>query len=149
LADRFNLSPLRTQRTQRFSIILSAISALSAVNLSYNIKLVDQSGMSKKVLILVFIWIVLFSLAFILPRFIEPSGDGFTRGLNRLPAAFGLHCLGFLVALFTAALSYRARAAIKKWLLVVGFGPLVADLLLFMVLLFGLLAALLSAQLSG
>ena len=83
-----------------------------------------------KILMLVLLWIVIFILAFVAPRFIEPTGSGFTRGTNRLPALMGLHCVAFLVALVTAALSYRSRAELGKWLLAVGFVPLAVDLLL-------------------
>jgi hypothetical protein len=96
-----------------------------------------------KILILVLVWIILLRLAFSLPRLIEPAGDGFTRGLNRLPAILGLHGLGLVVAVVTAVLSYRARAGLKKWLLLAGFGPLVIEILLVMLLLLSLLAALL------
>lgn len=94
-----------------------------------------------KILILILIWIILFSLSFVIPRLIEPNGDGFTRGLNRLPAVIGLQGLGFLVAVLAAILSYRSRAGIKKWLLVAGFVPVVVDLLLGMLLLLLLLGA--------
>ncbi len=83
-----------------------------------------------KILSLGLTWIVLFSLAFVVPRLIEPTGSGFTRGMNRLPVIFGLHCLSFIVALITAALTYRSKAEIGKWLVVVGFAPLVFSLLL-------------------
>ncbi len=83
-----------------------------------------------RVLSLGLTWIVLFSLAFVVPRFIEPTGSGFTRGTNRLPVVFGLHCLSFIVALITAVLTYRSKAEIDKWLVVVGFTPLILSLLL-------------------
>jgi hypothetical protein len=83
-----------------------------------------------KILGLVLFWAVIFGMAFIVPRFIEPTGSGFTRGTNRLPAVLGLHCFGFLVALFTAGLTLRSKAEITKWLLFTGFMPLVIYLLL-------------------
>jgi hypothetical protein len=83
-----------------------------------------------KILGLVGIWVVIFISAFVVPRFIEPTGSGFTRGMNRLPFVFGLHGLGFLVALFTAGLSYSSRAKIAKWLFITGFIPISIDVLL-------------------
>ena len=83
-----------------------------------------------KILILVLAWTAIFILAFLAPRFIAPTGSGFTRGLNRLPALMGLHCVALLVAILTAALSYRSRVELAKWLLAVGFVPLAVDVLL-------------------
>lgn len=83
-----------------------------------------------KILGLVLFWAIIFGMAFIVPRFIEPTGDGFTRGINRLPALLGLHCLGLIIAIFTAGLTVRTRKEIAKWLLFAGFAPLAIDLLL-------------------
>jgi hypothetical protein len=66
---------------------------------------------------------------FIAPRFTDP-----THGLNQLPAIFGLFCLAFLVAVFTAVLGYQSRAEIGKWHLLIGFIPLTVDLLLIILL---------------
>jgi hypothetical protein len=87
-----------------------------------------------KILIFALIWAVVLSLAFIIPRSIEPTGDGFTRGANRLPATLGLHCLSFLLALFIAGWSYRTRADIDTWLLMAGFAPLLISILAVMLL---------------
>ncbi len=83
-----------------------------------------------KILILVAVWAMMFTLAFIVPRLIEPTGDGFTRGMNRLPAAIGLQCLAFCVAAVTAGLSFTTREELAKWILVTGFIPLVIQILL-------------------
>ncbi|GAB4435931.1 MAG: hypothetical protein Kow0031_17670 [Anaerolineae bacterium] len=83
-----------------------------------------------KILVMVLAWAMIFAAGFILPRFIEPTGDGFTRGLNRLPYFFALHCLGLMVALLSAAISLRSKAEIAVWLLVTGFVPLAAYALL-------------------
>jgi hypothetical protein len=82
-----------------------------------------------KILTLVLIWIVILGLIFIAPRFTDP-----THGLNQLPTIFGLFCLAFLVAVFTAVFGYRSRAEIGKWLLLIGFIPLAVDLLLIILL---------------
>jgi hypothetical protein len=89
-----------------------------------------QPGESMKIIAMVLVWGVVFAAGFILPRFIEPTGDGFTRGLNRLPYFFTLHCLGFIVAVVTAALSFNSRAELSKWLQFTGFVPLLAYFLL-------------------
>ena len=85
---------------------------------------------SLKIILLVLLWGVVFVLSFVLPRFIEPTGSGFTRGMNRLPALFGLQCLALLVAIGTAALGYRSRAELSRLLLAAGFFPLALHLLL-------------------
>lgn len=83
-----------------------------------------------KIIVLVLVWLVVFIAAFAVPRFIEPTGSGFTRGMNRLPALAGLHCLGLILALGSAGLAFRTRVEIAKWLVVTGFVPLAVDLLL-------------------
>jgi hypothetical protein len=82
-----------------------------------------------KILLLVLVWLVIFVAGFLAPRLVEPTGSGFTRGINRLPYFMGLHCVGFIIAAVTAALSYNSRAELAKWLLITGFGPLVVYIL--------------------
>ncbi len=98
-----------------------------------------------KILILVVVWFVITILAFSVPQFIAPTASGFTRGMNRLPIIMALHCLAFLIALFTAGLGYRSRAEIKIWLLTVGFIPLGLDLLLFALVIIVVLGAIVTA----
>ena len=62
---------------------------------------------SRTVLFLLFAWVILFALSFILPRTVEATGDGFTRGLNRLSIFFGWQIAAFVVAILTALLSWR------------------------------------------
>ena len=83
-----------------------------------------------KILILVAVWAVIFALGFVVPQLIPATGDSFTRGMNRLPAAIGLQCLGFCVAVVTAGLSFATRKELAKWLLVTGFIPLAVEILL-------------------
>ena len=97
-----------------------------------------------KILGSVILWLVIFIAAFVVPRFIEPTGSGFTRGTNRLPIVFGLHCLGFIFALFSAGLTYKSQREITKWLLVVGFTPITVDILLIVLLVLFFVGALIS-----
>lgn len=101
-----------------------------------------------KILGLVILWLVIFIAAFVVPRFIEPTGSGFTRGMNRLPVLFGLQCLGFILALLTAGLTYSGRAKIAKWLLVAGFVPITIDVLLVVLLVLFYIGAIISGMVS-
>ncbi|MEW5958942.1 MAG: hypothetical protein AB1801_14515 [Chloroflexota bacterium] len=101
-----------------------------------------------KILGLGILWLVIFLAAFVVPRFIEPTGSGFTRGMNRLPLLFGLHCFGFILALFTAGLTYSSRAKIAKWLLGVGFAPITIDVLLIVLLVLFYVGTIISGMVS-
>jgi hypothetical protein len=87
-----------------------------------------------KILGLAILWLVVFIAAFVIPRFIEPTGSGFTRGMNRLPFVFGLHFFGLILALISAGITYSSRAKITRWLLVVGLAPITIDVLLVILL---------------
>lgn len=100
-----------------------------------------------KILGLVIIWLVIFGLAFVAPRLIEPTGSGFTRGLNRLPAFFGMHCLSFILAIGTAIFTFRTRSDLTKFLLISGFTPLAINLLFVVVVVGIYLAAMVDAML--
>lgn len=80
--------------------------------------------MVKKILGLVLFWLLIFVAAFVVPRFIEPTGSGFTRGYNRMPLVFGFQCFGVLLALIAAGLTYKNRTKITKGMIVTGFAPL-------------------------
>lgn len=101
-----------------------------------------------KILGLAILWLVTFITAFILPRFIEPTGSGFTRGMNRLPVLIGLHCLGFILALFTAGMTHRNRAEIARWLLLTGFAPITIDILLIVILVIFYVGAIISGMVN-
>lgn len=83
-----------------------------------------------KILILVAVWALFFVSGFVVPRFIPPTGEMFTRGLNRLPAIIGLQCLAFGMAVVTAGLSFATRKELARWMLVTGFVPLAIEILL-------------------
>jgi hypothetical protein len=85
---------------------------------------------------------------FVVPRFIEATGSGFTRGTNRLPVLFGLYCFGFILALFTAGLTYNSRAKITKWMLVIGFTPITIDILLILLLMLFYIGTIISGMVN-
>ena len=95
--------------------------------------------MSGRVLGLVVTWIVLIGLLVAAPRLIPATGDGFTRGANRLPLVLALHALAFVVAVASAALSYRARAELNSQMLRIGFMPLSTSLVLLVLVFIALL----------
>ena len=76
-----------------------------------------------KILGMVFVWALIFVAAFIVPRFIEPTGSGFTRGMNRMPVILGMHCVGFVVAVLIAVYTTHSMSKLAKWLFVTGFAP--------------------------
>ncbi|MDM8529861.1 hypothetical protein QUF63_01720 [Anaerolineales bacterium HSG25] len=94
-----------------------------------------------KTFILTIVWLIITVLAFSVPLFIDPTGTGFTRGTNRLPLIMALHGLAFLVALFSAGSSYRARSETKGWLVALGFVPLGLELLFVILIVLVLLGA--------
>lgn len=56
----------------------------------------------KSAIIFLGIWLVLFALAFVAPRFVAATGDGFTRGLNRIGIFFLWHFAALVVAVAAA-----------------------------------------------
>jgi hypothetical protein len=58
-------------------------------------------------------WIVVFAASFIVPIFIEPTGELYMRGLNRLSYWLWLQVAAFVLAVAAAALAYVRRADIS------------------------------------
>ena len=58
-------------------------------------------------------WIVLFAASFIVPMFIEPTGELYMRGLNRLSYWLWLQLAALVLAIAAAALAYVRRAEIS------------------------------------
>lgn len=86
--------------------------------------------MATRIIGAVALWVVVTGAALLVPRLIPATGDGFTRGANRLPVALALHGAALLVALVTAGISWRARAELGRTLLLAGLAPLLLDALL-------------------
>ncbi len=62
-----------------------------------------------------FLWVFVFAMAFVAPRLIEATGDGFTRGMNRL-GAFLLWQLGaFAISVFLAVFTWTVLKP-KRWI---------------------------------
>jgi len=73
-------------------------------------------------------WAVVWGASWILPWQLEATGDGFTRGMNRVAAFFGLQLAALLPALI--ALSLRGRLAPGTWPRRLSLVPLAAFALL-------------------
>lgn len=72
----------------------------------------------RAVLLFFSLWLVCSILTYLHPIFIEPTGDGFTRGLNRLGAALGWQAAASLFALlaFLAGVGKLASKPLLKWI---------------------------------
>ena len=86
----------------------------------------DEStqGPARTIVVLVVVALVAVIASFIAPRFIAPTGDGFTRGLNRLPLFFGLQLLGFLAGLTSAVITANNKARLSSTMRRLGYVPL-------------------------
>lgn len=69
--------------------------------------------MRKPAYFLLLLWLVLFVAAFVAPRFVAPTGDGFTRGLNRLGLFFIWHLAAFLVAIIAAVMGWLKYKGVR------------------------------------
>ena len=63
------------------------------------------------------LWLICSVLTYVHPIFIEPTGDGFTRGLNRLGAALGWQAAASLFALlaFVTGVGKLSSNLLLKW----------------------------------
>lgn len=66
---------------------------------------------------LLILWALAYAASFIIPVMTEPSGDGFTRGMNRITAFFGWQMIAGLFGL-TVWYFGRTEAAsrVESWL---------------------------------
>ncbi|HCR31617.1 MAG TPA: hypothetical protein DIV79_16560 [Opitutae bacterium] len=64
------------------------------------------------------LWLLCSVLTYVHPIFIEPTGDGFTRGLNRLGAALGWQAAASLFALlaFVTGVGKLSSKLLLKWI---------------------------------
>jgi len=66
---------------------------------------------------LLILWALIWIASILIPVFQEPTGDSFTRGLNRIGTFFGLQILAALVGLVLLAL--RPKQGPYRWLTLV------------------------------
>ncbi|MEM7571146.1 MAG: hypothetical protein AAF337_15250 [Pseudomonadota bacterium] len=63
-----------------------------------------------------FLWLCVFVYSFFSVMGVEPTGEGFTRGLNRLMIFFGWHVAALVGAIAVLMVGWRVESAGLKWL---------------------------------
>jgi len=102
-----------------------------------------EANRTNLIKVLFAIWSALQILAMAYPALTAPTGDGFTRGLNRITAFFGFQGVAGILAITLAIQSFQHRTKLSRiWRIFAAVPITVAALLLLAVL--GLI---LSAQL--
>jgi len=76
------------------------------------------------------VWLVLFLLSFVLMQLAEPSGSGFTRGLNRIASFLSWQSAAFVAAMVLAWLTRRAVDRGVANVKLVGYLPLAVSVFL-------------------
>ena len=61
------------------------------------------------------VWIILFVVSIAIPVATEKTGDGFTRGINRVTIFFGWQITAFVVSLIVFFMAKRTVALSKSW----------------------------------
>ena len=84
----------------------------------------DTGTIRSWVIALVLAWTAAFSASFVVPMFIEPTGELYMRGLNRLSYWLWLQVAALVIAIAAAALAYARRADISKRLVWMSRVPL-------------------------
>ena len=74
-----------------------------------------DSGTTRSwVIALLLAWAATFSASFVVPIFIEPTGELYMRGLNRLSYWLWLQVAALVLAIAAASLAYARRADISR-----------------------------------
>lgn len=90
--------------------------------------------MTQKIAILFLVWVGLSLLSLLIPVFIEPSGDGFVRGLNQMVPFFSFQAAAFLLAILIAFSTYRASNQISLGVRILGYVPFIFGLLVILMI---------------
>ncbi len=89
----------------------------------------NGNSVTQKIAILFLVWVVLAILSLLIPVFIEPTGDGFVRGFNRMVPFFSFQAAAFLFSILIAFTTYRARDTLSLGIRLLGYVPFVFGLL--------------------
>lgn len=76
------------------------------------------------------LWLALFLASFAVLFLTEPTGDGFTRGLNRLASFMTWQGIAMAPAVLAALLTYRAAGSGDPHSKRIGYAPLTISVLL-------------------
>lgn len=79
--------------------------------------------MTQKIAILFLVWVGLALLSLLIPVFIEPTGDGFVRGLNQMVPFFSFQAAAFLLSILIAFATFRAGKQISTGVRILGYVP--------------------------
>jgi len=88
----------------------------------------------RNILLYFIIWLTLNLLSVIVPLFIEPIGDGFTRGLNRIIPSIFMQIFALLFALISAVKSIKRKALLNKNNFMLGIIPSIVSASLYFIL---------------
>lgn len=73
--------------------------------------------MKKTLTLLLVIWLIVYIASFVMFASVEPTGSGFTRGLNRVSVLFGWQISAGLIGLFIWVLARGADlSSAMRWL---------------------------------
>ncbi|MBN4078506.1 hypothetical protein JYT96_00705 [Gammaproteobacteria bacterium AH-315-C21] len=90
--------------------------------------------MTQKIAILFLVWVVLALLSLLIPVFIEPTDDGFVRGLNQIVPFFSFQAAAFLLSILIAFATFRANDQISTGVRVLGYLPVVFGILVILMI---------------
>jgi hypothetical protein len=76
------------------------------------------------------VWLVLFVVSFAVLQTTSPSGDGFTRGLNRIASFLTWQGAAFVVSMALALVTRRAAGRGVEKIKLIGYVPLAASVFL-------------------
>jgi hypothetical protein len=73
------------------------------------------------------VWATVLAASYVVPIFIEPTGESFFRGLNRLVYWFWLQVAAFVLAIVVGAWAHARRTDISRQLLWFSRAPLLVS----------------------
>jgi len=82
------------------------------------------SAARSRVIAILLVWVSVFAASFVVPMFIEPTGELYMRGLNRLNYWFGLQVAAFALAIVVGVWAHVRRSDISRRLVWLSRVPL-------------------------
>lgn len=80
-----------------------------------------------QLVLLVVVWALAFAGSFLHYQLAAPTGDGFTRGFNRIAIFLGWQAISFLLAIITMLVARREEEEMTTVLSVIGHVPMVVS----------------------